>query len=837
MKDFQALLLDGQAAAARARLCTIARSQPDQMDRIAADAADMVAAVYDRFRVEPVHAFCADMELDLPEPIANAIERRLKQPIERTKFWLGELPGITQERLARECRRSIVTRDYKEAGRLGAAMLELAGNQEELVQQARYLSLALATLYHDRDRVPQIIGLIAKSGGKATAGARFISEHFAAISRQTGQSAFETGEREWRQRLTQAIVHMQSWLPGPMEADEPTPEQVERFAGECMAILRASLAHGRIELFIDALTVIYDYCPSDPSRIANAAGVEDRIFTRLGPRAKLCAVRAMVSLGQNPTLRKGVLELARAPEGGKNRLQLLAGIMGGLRHEDFFEQLRAWYEKTDVEREEELIVDALGRIANPDAGEILTKRLQHCIRRIADPANERRAYVLLTGLGRLARGRGLDARTRNQIVRRVMELVENEARQLSFTAASEMFSMKLDDLDPDLRALAARKVVAALWSAAPAGATADSGWRVPMVNALKKFGPEALPDMLDEATKHATRFSGAMGSFAEALQAIGDERAVPLLESMTRIAITYVEDPKQSQIFREKVRDIATDKLVDLDRDDLVNTHLYTLLKIGGDAGRGVVLDFADQVQAGRIVSPGDSTTKILLDTKLKFGSLHSFSRRAKAVKVDERELRQAMSRAKGGLLTSHKTQIAALATLGRMRQAEAVPVIVGQLANKNQLVAGAAYAALAAYFHPLPGDVEFDEFMLRLLEDPDRLEGVLLERIVEFIRRELPKRAPYDKLFDRQIAACVEDEELAHYLRGAFAAEPEPAPGSAPTSDQKYENMILKAEPAPLDSGPAGEQPAPPPAQGSSWTNELERRRAAFRARKERRG
>lgn len=827
MKDFQSLLLDGKAAAARVRLSTIARSQPDQMARIAAEATDIVSAVYDRFKVAIVHQFCSDMEMDLPEPIATAIDKRMKPRIERTKFWLGELPGVTQERLARECRRAIVTRDYKEAARLGAAMLELAENQEEVVKQARYLALALATLYHDRDRVPQVIGQIAKCGGRATAGARHISEQFAILSRQTGQNSYDVGEREWRQRLIEAVVHMQAWLPGPMEADNPTPEQVERFSGECMAILRAGLAQGRIEFFIDALILIYDYCPSDPSRIANVAGVEDRMFTKLGPRAKLTAVRAVGGLGQNPVLRKGIIELARAPE-GRGRLQLLTGIMGGLRHEEFFGQLHAWYEKTDVEREEELIVDALGRIANPEASEILLKRLRLCIKRIADPANERRAYVLLTALGRLARGRGLDSATRNRIVRRVMELVENEARQLSFAAASEMFSMKLDDLDADLKAMAARKVVAALWSAAPAGIVADNSWRAPMAAALKKFDSSVLNDILDEASKHATRYCGAMGSFAEALQAIGDERAVPILESMARIAITHVDDPRESKMFREKIRDIASDQLVDLDRDDLVHTLLYTLIRIGGEGGRQVVLDFTDQVQAGRIESPGPQTTKILLDTKLKHGSLDTISRRARAVEVDARELKQAMSRAKGGLFTGQKARIAGIAALGRMRSPEAVPVLVAQLGGRNALVSGAAYSALVAYMHPLPTEAEFDEFMLKLLEDPEEFEGSVLNRIIEFIRREIPKRAPYDKLFDRQIAACVEDEELAHRLRGAAYNEPAPAP-----APQNVDEPALAGEPV-ADS----DQPAAPTAQpGSAWTNELERRRAEFRARKERRG
>ncbi len=156
------------------------------------------------------------------------------------------------------------------------------------------------------------------------------------------------------------------------------------------------------------------------------------------------------------------------------------------------------------------------------------------------------------------------------------------------------------------------------------------------------------------------------------------------------------------------------------------------------------------------------------------------------------------------------------------MRSPESVPVLVAQLGNRSPLVSGAAYSALVAFMHPLPTEAEFDAFMLRLLEEPDDFEGAVLDRIIEFIRREVPKRAPYDKLFDRQIAACVEDEELAHRLRGAAYNEPEPPPGKVD------DEPILASEPVPLDDE---RQPPAPPQPGSAWTQELERRRAAFRA------
>ncbi len=810
--DLQTMLSAGQVAAAHQRLADeiIRASNPRQSAR---EAAQALAELYDGFATAPVEAFVAE-----GAPLANeaieAIGERLGAPLARTRHWRETLPGVTRERLARECRRAIVTRDFKEATRLAAALLALAGDDEErLVAHARYLSSALATLYRDRDRAAQVIEMLSK----ATPAARHVAEHFAFIVRRGGdQQAFETGEHEWRRQQLEAVVSLQAFLPTPTEAGEPEPVQVERFESECRSLLRAALGQSQPEQFIDALTILLEYCPAEASRVANAAGVEDRMFVRLGPRARLTSVRALARLGESAPLRRELLALVGQPA-GQGRLALMSGIFGGLRHSDFLPYLRQQLAEVETERDEELVVDALSRVGSPEAVELLLDRLAFVIRRTTEPVFERLAYMQLAALGRLARGRGLETGLRNRIVRRVMELSESEARHLAFTAATEMVSVRVTDLDPDLRGWAARKIVAAMWGPEPAYAGAvgagAAGWRAPMVGALVRLGPEVLPAVLEEAAVHGVRYSGAMGALAEVLQAIGDERALELLGSMVRVAFLHREDPRQAQLMGEKIRDAATDQMRPLDRDDVIHTLLYTIQKIGNQAGTSLLLEFADQVQAGRLESPGTQTNGLLLDVKLKDGSLGEVSRRAEptpAPAVDEAQWRAALSTANGWLLTPREKRIAAMVLLGQSRRPEAVPVLLRQLGARDRMVASSAHAALAVFLNPLPALSDYEDFLLRILENQQQLKGQLLDRLIEFIGREIPKRPPYDRVFERALESSIDDGQLLHRLRAAMRRDA-PAPPRPELQVKSVES----------------------PAEAPSQLSELDRRRAQFHARK----
>src|SRR5690606_6299983 len=119
-------------------------------------------------------------------------------------------------------------------------------------------------------------------------------------------------------------------------------------------------------------------------------------------------------------------------------------------------------------------------------------------------------------------------------------------RTLGFLAAQWLFSNRPEEIEFELRAWAVRKCLEAMWSPpakSEAGAPATvSGWRQPMVIALTRLGSDMLPAVLEAAEKFKARYSGAMGAFATALEAIGDETAVPLVTAMIQCALTHQDD-------------------------------------------------------------------------------------------------------------------------------------------------------------------------------------------------------------------------------------------------------------------------------------------------------
>jgi hypothetical protein len=187
---------------------------------------------------------------------------------------------------------------------------------------------------------------------------------------------------------------------------------------------------------------------------------------------------------------------------------------------------------------------------------------------------------------------------------------------------------------------------------------------------------------------------------------------VPLLERMIRCAIHHQDEPSKSKLFSEKKFDVASGELRELDRDDLVHTLFYTLRQVGPDQSIKIILDYADQVQAGRLAAPGQQTINFLLDHKLKYGALDKVAEYQPDVPLDEKEFKSALSDARGGLLTKKTTRIAAMVILGQSRRPEAVTVLLDGLGDKDSMISSAAHTALAQFLHPVPSEKKFAEFL-----------------------------------------------------------------------------------------------------------------------------
>lgn len=788
MKQMHAMLMQGDGHGARARLGQLVRQEPERAAQAAEIAANLLWTAYEFLHLQPVHDFCQDLALDLPPAVAEQLRQSLEPKIQRTREWTGRLREVTRERLVREARAMIVRGDLRQAAARCAVFLQRITDESQIDEECQTLARGLAELERDHERILAVIGALMKAGGETATMAAFLADHYNRLHREQRSTSFQSNDLAWSRVQTETVLSLREFLPGPMEIGEPDDAQLERFYGELHAVVRAGVAGRNREDFIDALTILMDYCPADPAAIQNVAGVEDRMFTRLGPRAKLTCVRALGKLGQLEPVRKFVLGLAQSAD-KEDRVRLLTAAMGGLRHADFFPYLKEQLKRAENARDEEALIEALGRIGNPEAVELLLERFGVAVKKMArDPAQERRAHLLLTAFGRIGRAKGVTPEQRNALVGKLTALADaSDNRKLAFAVVREMFANRPEEFSAELRDWAARKSVEAMWIQQPEkneAVASVNGWRQPMVTALLRLGRSAQGPVIQAAAKYASQYSGAMGALANVLAEIGDQRATALLETMIRVAFFHQDGAKQSKLLEEKIIDPATGQARPLDRDDLVHTLLYTLDKIGGDSGVKIVLDYADQVQAGRLTAPGTQTINFLVDLKLKHGRLAgpAAAPEPPAPAVDEKELKKALAEARGGLLTKKATRIAALATLGQMRQPESTGVLLEALGDKDVMISSAAHTALAQFLQPLPGETGYAAFLDALLEHPERLKDRVLDRFLEFVARELPKNPPYDKLLERHLEVAVEDGALAHRIRCA-AAKPKEAKGAGPSA------------------------------------------------------
>lgn len=787
MKQIQALLLEGRGEDARHRLAELLAQEPGKAEAAAEVIIKLLASCYAQFHVQAVHDFCRDMELELPPAVAGRIQQALGARIQRTEEWRRMLGNVTRERLVRECRDFVLHKELKKAAICAATLLDRAGAASELDDSSIMLARGLASMTRDRDSALTVIGYLMKANGQARQAAPIVADQFTQISKEIRDTTFDGVSSEWVQHLNDAMLGYRGFLPSPTEAGEPEPEQLEKFFEEAHACLRAGLQRRNREDFLDAIMTLMEYCPADPGLTRNAAGVEERMFLKLGPRARLVAVRGLQRLGELELLRKTINQIAK--ESAPERLRLLTAIMGGLRHPDFYPYLHNALAKADNRRDEARLIEAIGRIGNPEAARMLLARLAHAVKRIHAPglakaipiyttettarelSPEERTTLLLTALGRIGRMKGVEPKFRNELVRNVVELLDKEDRKLAFHAASEMFSVRLGELSAELKNWAAAKAVEAMWGQplSQPDAVSVNGWREPMVLTLMRLGSDALPATLEAAERHATRYCGAMSALANALAETGDERAVPVLETMLRTAFLQPDDVPQSKLLEERTIDAASGQTRGLDRDDVVHTILFTLGKVGGEAGLRVILECVDQVQAGRLQPPGQQTINFLVDVAMKYTERAKRQAAAQAAEVDEKALKQALSQARGGLLVRKNTQIAAIAQLGQLRRVDGVPVLFDLLGEKDHLLASAAHTALAQFLSPLPGEKAYGEFLDSLLEQAADLKGGrLMDRFLDFINRELPKNPPYSQWLEQRLEIMIEDGELAHRIRGA---------------------------------------------------------------------
>lgn len=835
MKKIQELLLQGDAAAAVERLSQAVQARPEQAEQIADAMREVLIQLYGRYAVRPVHECVQLLEKLLSPEALEAIVGDLKPAMDRTRHWYGEIRAVRLERLLREVRSAISLNDLAGAAQLSRSFLLESRSSQEKQQQGRQLVMALAGLVRDQKRSMQVLQALMAEPDLGPF--EFNLAHaFAEAVQKEGRAGFKESDREWTQALNAATVTIFDHLPGKGAVGEPSDEELARFCTEIEALLRAGLGRGRVEDLIDPLRLIMEFSPTDPSSLPSLTGVEPRAFLGIGPKAKLTAVRGLERVGDNEALRAKINELARS-EAGRRRVTILAAAMGGLRQADFYPFLQAALAQApNGTRDEEIIIDSIGRIGAPAGVDRILALLQEVMstRKVIEPKDIKRAKMLLTALGRIGRAKGMDPARRNELVRRVIEVVGEREGEISFFAADQMFTLRLGEIDRPFRAWAVRQIARSMFakdrgSNLQTAGTTPLGFRQPMAAALIRLGKEMLPEILEAAGPASTTYSGAFQAFGEVMEKIGDERAVPVLERMTRTAFAQDERGDAGSILAEQVGDAASGKARPLTRDDVLHSLIFSLSKTGGEPGKRVLLQIADQVQAGQLPTPGSEISAILAGAKREAGTLGKLE--AAPVEdeaaVSEAEFKEALSQARPGLLKKAAKRIPAIAMLGRSRRPEGLHVLIECLGDKEMLVYRAAETALIQYVTPPPAPANYEPFLLKFFEDEKAIRGALLERMLELITRNFPKREPYSDIFRRSVGRYISDGPTGHRLNACMvqgpagasiakdsaaggAGEP-PSPFEARMAEMEKKKAYLDKRRAWIESGKQGPPPEPP--------------------------
>lgn len=831
------------------RFVGLLKHEPKRTGELAKAMTQHLLKLYGDYHVRPVHDFAKLLEASLPKPVAEAMMKALGDRIRRTRHWEKELEALTRERLTREACAAVTTSKPRIALARLSSLIGRATSDKDAKRLATSCVRALASMRFDSKRGAAIINELGKLPEVTRLGLDLEATFAKTVKAHQGL-AFEESDRDSTQSLDDAIIRVREVCPHNAQAGEPSPEDLKAFTAEIAAIFRAGLMRRPDDEskpllpsddFIDALKIAFDFCPADAAKVDSVSKAEQRIFIHLGGRAKLTVVRSLAKLGENPQLQRPLIELAQSPA-GKDRVTLIAGVMGGLRSQAFSPALKAMLKGSKEWRDQKAVIETMGRIGGPDSSDLILGLLETAVKKSANPEYTRKAQFHLEALARIVRAKDTDPARRNEIVRRVVKSVKKGDARLALTAADVLFQVNLKQLDLELRNWAAQIITRTMFRRDAGDQINDAkkypgGFREPLAGVLRRLGKDCLPVMLAEAESHASTFNGALSVFAEVLQKIGDESALPVLESMIRTSLMHQESEGKDLLLDEKVLDVASGEMRDLDRDDITHTLIYTVEEIGGDRGAALIVGVASQVQSGQFAPPGDRTISILAKFKLKVGNLDEVVHAAPEREVvSDKEFNKALGRAKGGLFKKNASQIQALSVLGRAGRPEGVRLILRCLGDSESMVASAAETALAQFVTPPPPKEQFEPFVMALLEDPKLLKGNSLERMLKVIEKSFPRSKPYETIFNKHIAIEIEDGELAHRLKGAMAPKVNNANGPSKAKDQgddasgdgprvtlaetklklmEAKRAYFKARKQWIADGKKGSEPKPPPGVG----------------------
>lgn len=807
-------------------------------------------ALYREFVVTPVHRFYHDVAFNIEGSVAQRIQAVLKPYVELTEEWLRKIDAVHRERLARELREHVRRRETDNAIEAIVELLRLASTQEKEQQTLPvHIGNILGTLENDQPEVDLILGRLKAEHGHHAIDRDLVSRIIEAKTERLQtiyRSRLETREVEWTRILISTVVELKKYLPLPNAIGSPTADEIATFEKVVRAILNTPFYENRFEHFADVVIVLVEFCPKELSLAGALAGVEQRMYLTMGPKAQMVIHRVFQEIGQTPLLRKKFLWFAKGDDHHDYQKYAIE-LMGAFRAHEFIGFLVEALHEKRYQTVREQVLESLGQIGGPHTIDVLLGELGRLVHaRVIDPPRFRQASRIVAALGETSKSERIDEKKRNALIKHLIGLLPEDEQRLKLQASLSFFRHQAEHIHPRSIAWAVETLTECLWLAdeQPNFARGNDrqrsilGYRQQIVDTLIAIGQPGLETFLKVIEKHYLRYGGAYMAIAEVLEKIGDERAVPTIEKLLRSGL-MADDEEIGKYQKEYFWDSTEGRRRPLTQDKIVASLVYAADKIGGEQVEQLLTRLFQQVQGGHLSPPGPETANFLLDANMRIAKRKGVSAFAPVIqktedKPEEPKMdthRQALEQelietlTKRTFLKNRKQQrgkkIAALRALAEHRSVAALDPMIAQLADKDKLVRTAAATALLEFAAPGVSKNIVEKLITRLLAALEHASKDLRDEITALFAQLQPRRPIVRETLEGILGGEPTGAVRTEVSRILRTIEQEPFASSSSV-----------APPPPVPN--AGEQDKPEAATPSLPLSDLEKKRRYLLARQE---
>lgn len=840
---------------------------------LAQAAAQCLDHLLDEFVVEPVIRFVAEMDSLVPGDIAEPIRQKVGQRLSVIQDWSGKIILISRERQARDLRAAVRGRQLLEAEQCVKAILAPPqGVSEPARPLVEFVGSILGSILHGQREVDQLIARLRSSGRSWGLNDELIGLMDGARQRRQrgpGSAPSEFHEAEFVRDLNVLTVELKGWLPNPRVAGQPTEEHITRFYQALHAIVASVFLGGDLSRWTDVTAVLVEYCPRELSVIGRRSGVEERAYMTLTPTARRVVFEAYGRIGRHATVAQSYLEFARSVE-DERLARYVVEVMGAMRSGRFLPWLSKIFDSASSSAVRGDVLVAVSNFADGDSAEFVLRALGASVRRglrrgqIPEGAERREVVEAIFALGRIVRSPRMDPGGRNVILKRAIALLPEKDSRLLFELAYQGFCTPSEGWDGALRDWAAATLTQGLWlgDMTPDFAPGDDrqssiiGPRAPTVQALAAIGREGMPAILRTCKDSGLRYGLAYVALAEALGQIGDPSALDVLEHM--LANALLQDTSERTKYQvEKYYDATEGVRKELTPDQVTAALLFAIERIGGERSDAILVRAYEQIRGPGATTLGPETDQLLDRVRARLvrdgrwnellrqvGERHAERPEVRDEAAERREAAHAikMLQAKFFLTGGRRIRkIGAIQTLARLRNLEAVPLIIQHLEDTDALVRASAETALGEYAWAAGNETVMRALVYALLDGLHSRNDAVRESIRTVLKRLGPGREPLrsklqaasqhgtDALLRAEASRLLREGIEADTLDtlGTPGEQDQAGPKEAPEASQPspssarkrdLESMLrqkreyLLARQAWIRGGKRGEPPKPPP-------------------------